>query len=229
MSETEKFINIKKHKSGDLVFELKPINYRAGLKALIKLTLTMFLKIFVPFFKILDAMAERRKLVISSVGLGIGLGLSVIITQRPDAIQAFPTLISLEGYRVAVAVLRIPSIDLSVSVEDGHLQDIVENFTTDHVIHEKRSAGLGSKQTIVLADASARNLLPKLEEVTIGNEILLVGENNGTYNYRVTEVRSISAEYLPTVIADSDNALIIYKSNNLFRTHLHIVIARPVK
>lgn len=231
MSEKKASIFLRKSAQGDLILEIKPENFsvRGVLKAAVKLVLSSLITITFPIFAFLDALASRKKLVISSIGLGVGLGLSVLITQRPDALQAFPDLATESTVEIRAARVVIPSIDLSTSVTTGSLQDLLKNSTIDTLIHDDRSAAVGSSGPVVIADVGVTNILENLEQVTIGDVVEVKGTNNATYNYRVTEIRDMKAEYLPNVVGAYQNVLILYKANNLFRTQLHIVIASPVK
>jgi len=66
-----------------------------------------------------------------------------------------------------------------------------------------------------------------MEAISIGDEIIVIGKNNGTYKYRVIEIREIEAQYLTNVIDKEENSLIIYKPENLLRTRLFVVVAKP--
>lgn len=226
MSKKDTFMSLTKNSKGELIFEVNPEAITAF--SIIKGVFALLLKIFLPIFSIFDFLASRRKLVISSIGLGIGLGISVLVTQRPDTIQAFPDFSIQNTQTIRVQRVIIPSIDLSAPVVTGSVQDLIENINLSELVHDNRSAGLGSHQPVVIADVGVKNILVNLELIKIGDDVTIQGTNNANYNYRVIEIRDMKAEYLPNVIGAQDETLIIYKAKNIFRTQLYMVIAKPV-
>ena len=227
MSQKNSVFSLHKNSHGDLIFEINP--QKLSGKLIIKSILSILLKILLPVFSVFDFLASKRKLVISSVGLGIGLGLSVLVTQHPDTLQAFPSLSLANLSKIRAQRLVISAIDLSVPVETGSVQDLLENISLDVLIHDERSADLGNYQPVVISEVGLKTILKDLEKVRIGDEIVIEGSNTAQYLYRVTEIRDMKAEYLPNVIGVNDDSLILYKSKNLVRTQLFIVIAKPVK
>lgn len=227
MSNNNRVISLTKSIKGDLIFEINP--QKLSFKLLIKSLISLTLKILLPIFSFFDFLASKRKLVISSVGLGIGLGLSVLATQHPDTLQAFPSLALSNLSQIRPEQLVISSIDLSVPIETGSVQDLLENISLDVLIHDERSADLGSFKPVVISEVGLKSILKELEKVAIGDEISIQGSNNAKYLYRVTEIRDINSEYLPNVIGLNEDSLVLYKSKNLLRTQLYILIAKPIK
>lgn len=228
MPEEKPLISLRKNSSGDVIFEINTenITLRAVLKTCIKGFLTVLLKLFLPLFSFFDYLASKKKLVISGVGLGIGLGLSVLISVRPDTLQAFPTLATAQGDVMATFV-TIKSIDLQVPVEPGSVQDVFANAGLSTLIHDERSAELGSSGVVVIADASVKNIFENLDSVAIGDIIEVTGTNNGRYTFVVTEIRDMQAEFLPNVIGAQSEAVILYKTKDVLRTQVYMVIAKP--
>lgn len=226
MQNTYKIINLSKNAKGELIFEFLPENITVT--SIIKGFFVILLKITAPMFRFFDFLASKKKLVISAVGLGIGLGLSVLVTQRPDAIQAFPELVGVTDSQVRASQLIISSIDLSAPVVTGSVQDLIKNAGLSELIHDERSANLGGQTPVVISDVSIKNILSDLESVKIGDTVLITGSNSAQYTYKVTEIRDMKAEYLPNVIGANAESLILYKAKNLLRTQLYMLIAKPV-
>ena len=231
MPEKKGIIFLSKNAQGDLILEIQPDNFsvRGIVKFSIRLFLTILIKVTFPLFSFLNLLATRKKLVISSIGLGIGLGISVLITQRPDTLQAFPTLLSSSTAEIRASRVTVTSIDLSIAVVTGSVQDLVENISIDTLIHDDRSADLGARGPVVIADVGISNILENLEKVSIGDTLEIQGSNSATYKYTVTEIRDMQAEYLPNVVGAYQDVVILYKAKNLLRTQLYMVIATPVK
>lgn len=228
MYRLKNLIKVKKLRSGDVILEITPSFSSLSIKKIVKSFLSLLLIIFLPIFSFFDKLAEKRKLVISSVGLGIGLGLSIIVTQRPDTLQAFPVLAYKNDLGSSVKTLKIPKLNLYVTVKQDSLNSFTENITSDALIHLEGSGFLGQNKPVVIADLSSRSLLNKIENLNIGDEIIAIGKNNGTYRYRIIEIREIEAQYLPQIISRDNNSLVIYKANNLLRTKLFIIVSIAV-
>lgn len=227
MYDTNSLFKFKKMRSGDLVLEFTPNVSRETLKSLIKWSFKFIFKIFSPIFYFFDKLAEKRKLVISSVGFGIGLGLSIIVTQRPDTLQAFPVFENISVVGTQAKIIKFPRIGFYELVKGGNLSDITQNVFENELIHVNGSGFLGQKSPVVIADLGTKNLLHSLESVKIGDEVVVIGKNNGTYKYRVIEIREIDSQYLNNVIDQAENSVVIYRSQNLLRTQLYIVVAKP--
>jgi hypothetical protein len=233
MNNQKKFLAVKKLKTGDLVFEINPQSFgnlflfsRSKFEKMIKLFLSLILIIFLPIFSVFDKLAEKRKLVVSSVGLGIGLGLSIIITQRPDVLQAFPVLDNQISVGAEAKYLKIPSIDIYSQVRRDGVDSLTKGIIEDELVHLNGSGFLGGSEPVVIADLSLKKILDNLEKIKIGDEIIIDGSNNGKYRYKVVEIRDTEAQYLQHVITKEVDSIILYKSNNLLRTQLFIVIAK---
>ena len=112
-------------------------------------------------------------------------------------------------------------------MKSGNLTNLYDNVLEDDLIHLEGSGFLGQKNPVVIADLGSKNLLKQMEAISIGDEIIVIGKNNGTYKYRVIEIREIEAQYLTNVIDKEENSLIIYKPENLLRTRLFVVVAKP--
>lgn len=225
MIDEQTILNFSKNPHGDIIIEFNPRNIKFSI--VIKSILALLIKIFMPVFTIFDFLASKRKLVVSSVGLGIGLGLSVIVTQRPDTLQAFPAYSSTLAGNIRVQRIIVSSTDLSASVISGNLQDMFKNVTLNALVHDERSAGLGSTKPVVIAEVGVQNVLKDLELLQIGDKIEVIGSNNAHYLFKVTELRDMKAEYLPSVIAVHDESIILYKPKNVLRTQLYMVVAKP--
>ena len=222
---------MRKNNDWDISFNLaiEELTFKNVLKLVIKRLLSFVVWFFIPLFSFFDLLATKRKLVISSVGLGIGLGLSVLVTQHPDILQAFPQLNIQDTTGVHVARLHISNIDLSVPVIHTSVQDVVNNTTSNALVHDERSGKLGGKSPVVIAQVGLDPILRELESVAIGDTIIVEGSNGAQYHFIVTQIRDMQAEYLPSVVGAHESALIIYKPKNVLRTRLYMVIAQVKK
>lgn len=229
IDQKKSFVSVYKNAKNELVIEFQPqdLSLRKFLKFVIKSFLSLLVKIFTPIFAILDFLATKKQLVLSSVGLGIGLALSVLISQRPDALFAFPPMVDRKP-QVYTQKMEIEKIDLSVPVELGTVQDILQTFSSSGLVHDERSAGLSSGVSVIF-DTGVGDSLEQFDKVRIGDRIELTGTNEAKYIYSVTEIRTVDSEYLPNVVGLYDEAVIIYKPLNLLRTRLYIVIAQPLE
>lgn len=227
MSKENKVLSVHKNTQGDVVLEFNPQNIT--FVAVIKIILSSFLKIFLPIFAFFDFLATKKKLVISGAGLGIGLGLSVLVTQHPDTLQAFPTIVGDSNTPIVAQQIVISSIDLSSFVVSGSVQDIFKSPGSGLLIHDERSSELGGNYPVVIAEVGLQNILSNLDNVQIGDTVIVRGSNAADYKYAVTEIRDMKAEYLPNVIGANSDSVIIYKAKNFLRTQLFMVIAKPIK
>lgn len=219
-------LTIRKNAQGEIILEVQPRNIR--LKSLVKGFLSVLVAICIPVFSFFESLAVRKRLVVTSVGLGIGLGFSVLVTQHPDTLQAFPVIPATYTTPIRATRVTIPSIDLDSKVVTGTVQEVWESFTLESLVHDERSSELGGSTSVVIAEVGLSGILTDLESVALGDTIEVRGSNSALYRYTVTEIRDIRAEHIGSVIDTGANSLVLYKAKNMLRSQLYMLIAQPI-
>jgi len=215
-------IKFSKNRRGEVVMEINPPEI--SLKKIFKFFAIFLISVFNPIFNFFDSLAENRKLVISAVGLGIGLGLSIVTTQRPDILQAFGSGEKINRL-VSVSSLSIPNLNYYSAVNILEEDSLVSNVFSNKIFQLSKFGSLSSVTPIVITSFNQTSLIP-LDKVVIGDEVKVRGSNKGAYSFRVVEVKEIEAEYLTQVISRYEKALVMYMPLNVLRTRILVVVAR---
>ncbi|MCB9800915.1 MAG: hypothetical protein H6773_01925 [Pseudomonadales bacterium] len=117
----------------------------------------------------------KRVMVSASMGLGLGIGLVLSIVPSQTVVQASPE----RSARYAVKPEQIIFERLEITQAIG----------ADEAITQTNEVGLGDENTVRLVASS--HLFGVLNELYLGDEVVLYGTNNGIYRYTVTQVNEV--------------------------------------
>ncbi len=160
-----------------------------------------------------------------SSGLGLGLGLGLMMAFYPTKIQA-----GLPQNNIArgVEIVRIKSTDVGIDthVERGPAIVLPLVSLEASAIHLESSAGIGSGRPIIIQGLNKDYSLYNLYQAQLGDEIFVIGSNDGWYRYTVVETRVIDLEQLSSHLSQLREILILYAVNPWQKTAT-LVIARP--
>ncbi len=167
---------------------------------------------------------KRFYLVLSS-GLGLGLGLGLMMAFSPTKIQAgLPQADLTRG----VAVARVKSVDIGIDtpVKRGQATLLPLVSLEAPAIQVENSADIGSGRPIIIQGLNKDYSLYNLGQAQLGDEIFVIGSNDGWYRYTVVETQVVAIEQLQSHLSQLREVVILYTINPWQKTAL-LVIARP--
>ncbi|MBT7309855.1 MAG: hypothetical protein HN846_04060 [Candidatus Pacebacteria bacterium] len=167
---------------------------------------------------------KRFYLVLTS-GLGLGLGLGLMMAFYPSQIQAGIPQINLAR---GMEIVRIKSTDIGIdtAVKRGQATTLPLISLEAPALHLESSAGIGSGRPIVIQGLNKDYSLYNLQQAQLGDEIFVIGSNDGWYRYTVVEIQAIDLEQLANHLSQLREVVILYTVNSWQKTAL-LVIARP--
>jgi hypothetical protein len=173
----------------------------------------------------LDRSTGRKSHLVISAGLGLGLGLSLIIAFYPAQIRAGQELIY---YRGGLEITRIKSTDIGIdtNVKNGPTSALPLVSLEAPAVHSNTSAGIGSGKPIIIQGLNKDYSLLNLSQARLGDEIFVIGSNEGWYRYTVTEIKNISLDQLNSLFSQNQEVMILYTINS-WQKSVAAVIARP--
>jgi sortase (surface protein transpeptidase) len=167
---------------------------------------------------------KRFYLVLSS-GLGLGLGLGLMMAFYPAQIQA-----DLPQNNIArgVEIIRVKSADIGIDtpIKRGQATILPLLSLEAPAVHLERSAGIGGGQPIIIQGLNKDYSLYNLNQAQLGDEVFVIGSNDGWYRYTVVETKVIDLEQLSSHLSQLREVMILYTVNPWQKTAL-LVIARP--
>jgi len=174
----------------------------------------MLKKIFKLTYKLAEILPSLRLALVASMGLGLGLGMSLVVFQNPQSSFASPVVIQPE-----VRLLTAKQLEIN-----NEAVQVCQDHQDCKIIEEKNSQGLAKGQVILeIKDAK---LIAQLEQVKLGDELNLVGSNNGRYSYEIIESRLADSETLSVLLELHDNGLILFAKKGLTKSQLVFVAAK---
>lgn len=205
---SRKIISKRRTKKGETILTL-------DLELIGKWMFKNFLKYF---------LKPKRYQLLAIAGLGLGVGLSFMFFFSPAQVQAnLPTLQS-----VGLEISRIKSTDLGIdtSVVSGVAKTLPFVHLDAPAVHLESSAGIGGGRPIVIQGVNQDYGLQNLSQAQLGDEIFIIGSNQGWYRYRVVETKFIPLEKLNAEILQLKEVAILYTVNS-WQKKASVVIARP--
>jgi len=169
---------------------------------------------------------KRFYLVLIS-GLGLGLGLGLMIAFYPAQIQAdLPQNDFVRG----VEIVRIKSTDIGIDtpIKRGQATILPLLSLEAPAVHLENSAGIGSSRPIIIQGLNKDYSLYNIRQAQLGDEIFVIGSNDGWYRYTVVETKMINLELLGNHLSQLREVLILYTINPWQKTAF-LVLARPKK
>ena len=225
MSES-KIISQRKTRKGEIILSIDftPIKQWA--------VFGFFRYLIHPFYNLLKfisiyvnlATGKKSHLIVSS-GLGLGLGLGVILAFYPHQIQASPTIIN-EYRGVEIARIKSQDIGIDTQVKRGDAEILPVFSLEAPAVHLHQSASIGRGQAIIIQGLNKDYSLHNLSQAQLGDEIFIIGSNDGWYRYVVVETRVIPIENLNNLFSQSHEIVNLYTINPWNKTAT-LVMARP--
>jgi hypothetical protein len=197
---TQPFVSLKRRKSGSLFLT---INTRGWMDGLVKRIISGFVA--------LDQITQHRAVFIAVAGIGLGLGLSLTVFQQPATINADTELVHInQANRVEARELRLPTHKVAT-----------------RIIWDERSAGLGETGAVLVEVKATHPISADVQKLSLGENIQVIGSNNGIYSFTVVETRELPASELNTVVQQNTETVVVYTPSTVLSTNVFIVIARP--
>jgi sortase (surface protein transpeptidase) len=134
------------------------------------------------------ALKQKFYLVIIA-GLGLGMGLSF-------ALALFPTIIKAQedhaySYGVQIKRIKSPSLGIDTLVSRGKL-DLLPIFKLEApALHLNNSFGIGQGKAIFVQGIDASYSLNHLNQARVGDEVFVIGSNQGWYRYKILKVNQM--------------------------------------
>lgn len=168
-----------------------------------------------------------RILIVAAMGLGLGIGVTVTIFSTPDQLFAETNYqeSSIEK-PVAISSLSIPSI--------GYVADMVSTGSAKksyngNAIKQVGTAQLGEPGSLFITSAGYFSEMHNLSEVALGDEVRIIGTNNGVYRYTVVALRSAPYAEVTNLSQDITQEVVLFTKNSMFAADAHIVVATRVQ
>lgn len=221
----QKIISKRRSKKGEIIltFDFEPLKY--------KLTYFFFKFLIQPLFNFLKFVSSslskttgKKSYLILSSGLGLGLGLGLIIAFSPARIQAnLP-----QNNAVGLEITRVKSTDIGIDMPIRRGQASILPMVSLEApgVHLESSAGIGSGRPIIIQGLNKDYSLYNLHQTQLGDEIFVIGSNDGWYRYTVVETRVIELEQLSAHLTQLREIVVLYTVNHWQKTAT-IIIARP--
>lgn len=207
MNESKKIIDLKKKRDGSLVLV---INFN-----LIQVLKTLLNGLF-NFVSWLDNLARFSFLMMFIGSIGLGFGMGVIVFSNPDL-----TLASNFFQDKKIQPKQIQWMDVLYLIEEK-TDPVISLSTMTEVFWQSQYDGFGQGHTIVLYSHE----LPLFEQTALGAQIKLIGQNDGIYNYAVTQIQITDRKDLPNIVQSNNDSLVIYQSDELFGAQLLVAVAK---
>jgi len=152
--------------------------------------------------------APKKWLYIVAMGIGLGFGLSLVVLQQPEFINA-------DQENVAVSQ-SLPSQKIylknkELAVTNSQSLSLLSNW--------QKSAAIQWQDQLVL-------VIKDVPELFLGEEIKILGQNNGLYTWRVIEIKEIYSKDYLRILEENQNKLILFQQSNFIGSKIKAVIAK---
>ncbi len=222
----QKIISKRRSKNDEIILTLdfEPVKHK-----LVYFSFKFFIQPLFNFLKLIStslnkATGKKAYLILSS-GLGLGLGLGLIMAFYPAQIQAD---LPQNNLSAGLEIVRVKSADVGIDTLIKRGQPTVLPLVSLEApaVHLESSAGIGGGRPIIIQGLSKDYSLYNLHQAQLGDEIFVIGSNDGWYRYTVIETRVVNLEQLSNHLLQLREVVILYTVNPWQKTAT-MVMARP--
>lgn len=167
-----------------------------------------------------------RMLIVAVMGLGLGLGVTVTVLSAPDSLHADSLGQETTNNSIAIKSVSVPSIGF---VADMDSQAHPAKSHTGTVVSQIGQGTLGNSGSIFITSKGFFSEIPNLEIVTLGDEVRIIGTNNGLYRYSVVALRTIPYSEVTKIAQDISEEVIIFSRQSVLSTEAQVVVATRVQ
>lgn len=173
----------------------------------------------------LKRFASRLYLVLIA-GLGLGIGLGIMIAFMPTPIKA--NLNSSLNRGLEIERIKSPQLGINTPVKSGQAQFLPLISLEAPAIHLESSGGIGRGKTAVIQGVNQDNSLNNLSQAKLGDEIFILGSNQGWYRYRIVSTKQVDLDKLAETFIQRRESVILFTINH-WQQIAQVVIAVPLK
>lgn len=175
----------------------------------------------------LEKTTGKKVSVLLATGLGLGIGLGFSLFGLPRVVSALPPVVAYNQISLKIERIKSPGLGIDVAVKSGELELLPLVQLAAPAVHVSNSATVGQEQAIIIQGTQTDYSFVNLSQAQLGQEIFVLGSNDGWYRYRIIETREISYDELDTLLTQNRETLILMTVNPVQQT-VAAVLARPV-
>lgn len=176
----------------------------------------------------LEKTTGKKIYVLVAMGLGLGIGLGVSLFGWPRAVSALPPTAVFSQISLKIKRIKSPELGIDVEVNDGEIQLLPLIQLAAPAVHVSNSATIGQGQAIIIQGTLSDYSFVNLDQAELGEEIFVLGSNDGWYRYRIIETRSISYDELDSLLTQPRETLVLMAVNPVQQS-VTAVLARPLQ
>lgn len=210
-----RFVSLRKNKNGDVILSF---NFEV-IGAWLASSLTWIL---VSLFQFLETIYQK-KILLGLAGLGLGFGFTLIVGQRPSLGWATNSTV-INARLVDIEKVSLPQLFEEIKVNRG---EVTKPVCLSNTAQQLSGSLVETRRPIVLSGCQTQPVYAKLENLNLGDEVMLTGINHGQYRYRIIEIKETNTDGLNTLIGQSGRAAIIFTPTNIWETQFLVIVAKP--
>lgn len=173
----------------------------------------------------LDQLAYKRLLLAVIFGLGLGVGFTFIVLERPDQTAAFPEIVMAQANGPLPEVVELGSPEGAATLTQTDNLGSFFLLPSSNVVYLSTSARLGEAGVTKIGVGQNSSLSEKIKNLALGEEIRLTGDNQGVYSYQVTEIRVIDSDDIGQLRCVGHSCVIGLTPSSRWQSSLTAVVA----
>ena len=171
----------------------------------------------ISFFNWLDYLAKFPFLLILVGSIGLGFGMGVIVFSRPSLSLADS---SRPQALITPRLIEWDNQTYQVEIDQDHTYAL-----TAHLWFFSSSSGLEAPSPIHIFTSQLENF----HQVKIGDQIWIVGSNDGRYQYTVTQIALINKDHYQDFTNNLNQSLVLSQNSDLIGGQIQVVVATRVQ
>jgi hypothetical protein len=172
------------------------------------------------FFVTLNKIFSSKAFYLIPTGLGIGFGIGVVVFSQPSKINAGEPTQQIIQQSVAPHRITIPEINFTSIISDQTNFSLLPINWKNDLIYFSNFSYRGKAPLLI---SSKENIV---EDLKLGDKVVITGKNNGRYRYAITQTKQLPAKDFYRALEGVSAKVILISSTNFVGTELLLAFGK---
>jgi hypothetical protein len=169
---------------------------------------------------IIDKLFSSKVFYSIPMGLGIGFGFAIVVFSSPSSTIANSQLQVKNTAQITPLEITLTDINYTSQVKNQTAYSLIPVKWNDNTINFINFPGKTDNQLII---ASKSNFL---NDVRLGEKVIIKGSNNGIYQFSIYEVKEIESKDINNLMVNNQAEVIILNPINMIGTKYQAALAK---
>lgn len=172
------------------------------------------------FFITLNKIFSSKAFYLIPTGLGIGFGIGMVVFSQPSKINAEESTQQIVQQVIIPQRITIPEINFTSIINNQTNFSLLPINWKNDLIYFSNFSYRGKAPLLI---SSKENIV---EDLKLGDKIIITGKNNGRYKYAITQTKQLPAKDFYRALEGVNTKIILISTTNFVGTELLLAFGK---